>query len=180
METYQNATHPPVFKTGLTYGLMLGFISIGSSLLIIAFGSNPYADNWWQMLMSPAVMIVIIVLAQKNFKATGDGYMSYRQGFNVAFTTCLISVVVGIIFDLIYTSYIDPDIMLPVWEQSRQQLESQNMSDEQIETTLNFSKKIVWVAGFFTATIIAAVISLIVTLFTQKKNPKTIQYDARF
>lgn len=165
---------PSVIKTGLTYGLVLGFISIAISLLIIVVGLNPYAGNWWQIVINLVVMVTIVVLAQKNFKNFGNGCMTYGQGFGIAFTTGMLAGIIGITFNLIYTSFIDPDIMLPVWEQSRQQLEAQQLSDQQIETTLAISKKIVWIAGFFTVAFSAAIIALVVTIFTQKRDMKEV------
>lgn len=166
-------TPPSILKVSVRYGVIMALISIVFTLLIIVMGQNPYENSWWRGLISVAITVVVIILAQKYYKDNGDGFMTYGQGFGIAMLTCVISLVISFIFNLIYMKVVDPGAMDKVMEASRHQMEDRGTPEAQIEMSLDITRKFFWAffvlgAGFF-----ALLLSLIVSIFTQKKKPES-------
>jgi tetrahydromethanopterin S-methyltransferase subunit G len=168
--------------SGRSIGIKWGLIGsgIGVALFVvynvlkIDFTSGPI--SWLQYVF----IVGFIFLAQKQFKDDGDSYMSFGQGMGVAFWYGLASSIVSSIFIYIYTKFIDGSMFDTIKEnQLKAMQEKGGMSDEQIDQAMEISGKFMTPevflgTGFFFGIIGVLVIGLIVTIFTQKKNPEAI------
>lgn len=173
-ENQQSAKQAPsVMSVGLRYGLILSAISIAYMLIVIIMGSSPFEQDW-KSYLSFIWIIGAIVLAHKYFKENGDGYMSYGQGFGIGFLTCLVSIIVGMIFSYIYINFVDQSIFDAVWEKAAADMEAQGQSQEAIEMGLEWGRKLFWVFYLLGGAFWCTIISLIVAIFTQKKRPEAI------
>jgi cytochrome bd-type quinol oxidase subunit 2 len=167
---------PTVLNTGIRYGLYLALASIALMLIITIAGGNPLQNDFksWSTWVNFAVSIAIIVLAHKYFKDNGDGFMSFGQGFGIAFVAFMVSIAIAGVFTYVYANFIDKNLMEDIWNRTAEQMEQQGQSDETIEVALNMTKKLFWVFYLIGGGFGAAVISLIVSIFTQKRNPNPI------
>jgi tetrahydromethanopterin S-methyltransferase subunit G len=163
---------------GIKWGLIGAAIGVALfviyNVLKIDFTSGPL--SW----LSYPIIIAFIFIAQKQFKDSGDGYMSYGQGMGVAFWYGLISSVISSAFTYVYIKFIDGGMLDMIKENQLKKLQEQGtMSDEQIEQTMEMTGKFMTPevflgTGFFFGIIGVLIIGLIVTIFTQKKNPEAI------
>jgi hypothetical protein len=157
-----------VRSVGVKYGLMITVYNVVFFLVLSLAGLNAFDNKWGWINM--IVSLVVLILAQKNFKDSGDGFMTYGQGIGIAFWISLVSVFVTGLFSYVY-SLIAPEIMERVLDAQRETMEASNTPDEQIEMAISITQKFFWliyvVAGMFFGILIA----LIVTIFTQKRNP---------
>lgn len=161
---------PSIMNIGLKYGLISTGVGILIFLALALTASNPFDNTWgWVRI---AVSIVLIVLAHREFKNTGDGYMSYAQGFKIGFVMLIVGIIVGNLFTWFYTTIIDTTVMDTFYDAQREQMESNNMPDEQIDVALEWTRKLFWPIAFVFGIIGGTVGVLIVTIFTQKKNPE--------
>lgn len=169
----ENNENPSVFATGLRYGLYLSLASVALMLIIALAGANPLQSDFksWNTWVNFALSISILVLAHKYFKDNGDGFMTFGQGFGIAFIAFVVSIAIGGVFTYVYTAFVDPDILEDLWIKTAEQMEQKGQSEEAIEVAIGFTKKFFWVFYVFGGIFGATVISLIVTLFTRKKNP---------
>ncbi len=130
--------------------------------------------------LSYVITIGFIFLAQKEYKDSGDSFMSYGQGIGVAFWYGLLSSVVSNIFTFVYLKFIDGGLIDRLKENQLKKFQEQGtMSDEQIDQAMEMTSKfmtpeIMLGFGLVIIVITALVIGLIVTIFTQKKNPEAI------
>lgn len=161
------------WSVGLRYGLILSLVSIIFSLIQTALGANPL-DQGWQAYLSIVFVIIVVVLAHKYFKENGDGYMSYGQGFGIAFITLVISIIIAGLYTYVYAKYVDTTLMDQVWEKTRQKMEDQGQSEENIEMGLGLVKKLFWIIYVFGGMFWGLIVGLIVPIFTQKKRPEMI------
>jgi hypothetical protein len=161
---------PSILNIGLKYGLISTGIGILIFLALALSAANPF-DNVWGWVRI-GISIVLIVLAHREFKTTGDGFMSYGQGFKIGFVMLLVGIVIGNLFTWFYTSMIDPGVMDTFYDAQREQMEGNNMPDEQIDVAIEWTKKLFWPIAFVFGIIGGTVGVLIVTIFTQKKNPE--------
>jgi hypothetical protein len=109
--------------------------------------------------------IIFLFLAQKEFKDSLKGFMTFGDGFSAGFR---FSVFVGLmmaVFIFLYFKVLSPGLFDKSLEVSRAQMEAKNMSDAQIDKAMTMAKS--WgplFAAFATAIsypIIGAIVSLI-------------------
>jgi hypothetical protein len=164
---------PTVFSTGLRYGLFLSLASVALTVIVALAGGNPLQSDFksWNTWVNFAVSITIFVLAHKYFKDSGDGFMSFGEGFGIAFVAFMVSLVVGGLFTYVYANFVDPNMMEDIWNRTAEQMQQSGQPEESIEMAMNITKKLFWVFFLLGGAFGAAIIALVVTLFTQKRNP---------
>ncbi len=164
---------PSVISISLKYGAISGLISIVLSLVrIIGFQANPMERDWKMSLLSGVIGITIIVLAHREYKQTGDGFMSYGKGFGIGFLTTLFSFILSTIFLFVYLFVIDPAIYQEIWVKAEEQMRDQGQSEEAIEMGMKMGRIFMWVGIAFAGLLMSAILGAIVSIFTQKSNPE--------
>jgi hypothetical protein len=165
---------PSTGKIALKWGLILGVVLILFSLVINMTGN--FGNNALQSI-SYIFIIVGIVLAHKDYKDSGDGYMSYGKGLGIGTLTVIIAFVISGIFGYIYMTAIDPTLIDALKEQQILQMEEQGMSDAQIEQAMGFTESFM-TPGMLTlfailfSAFIGFILSLIISAFTKNNNPE--------
>ena len=159
---------------GLRYGLLTGLVSI-----IISFGVNAsHMENSPLRFLTSVVLIVGIVLAQREFKQRNAGFMNYGEGLGIGMITSAVVGVLSAIFTYIYTSFVDPEIMTRAMEKARADMEAKgNLSDAQIEQAMAMSAKftsgpILWAIVIIGSIIIGLIISLITSAIIKNSKPE--------
>ncbi len=160
-------------SVSLKYGAIMAAVSIATFVVKVAMGSNPF-DSGWSGWVSMVIAIVIIVLAHKSFKDDGDGYMTYGQGFGIGTLSMLISGIVGMLFSLLYITFIDTGIMEQFYTIQEENMRNQGQSDDAIAIGMEWTRKLFW--AFYVGGIVffSVLCGLIVSFFTQKKRPEAI------
>lgn len=170
----ETTTNQPVSSrsVGVKYGLITALVSIIFFLGLVLSGANAF-DNKWNWI-GMIISIVILVLAHKNFKESNDGFMSYGQGVGIAFWVALLSTVIAGLFTWLYANVIDPATMDSFYDLQREQMETQGMSDDQIDMAVTWTRNLFWPMYFFMGIFFGVLIGLIVSIFTQKKAPEQV------
>jgi hypothetical protein len=156
---------------GLTYGLYSAAVSSVIFLVVSLLGYNPFGGGL--NYIGTVAAIVLLVFAHKQYKSTGDGYMSYGQGFGIGFWFTLISTLLTVLIMYVYIT-IDETPMKLMLEENALKMQEQGQSDQTIETAQEWTKKLFWPFAIVGALFFGLLIPLIVTIFTQKKNPEAI------
>ncbi len=175
METQVNIPQVTTRSVGVRFGLIAALIGIAYFLVLNVAGIDT-TQGFWNWL-TYAITLTLVILAHKQFKEKGDGYMSYGQGIGVAFWMAVVSSVISSIFTYIYIKFIDTGFLELVKDRQIEAMQQKGMSDEQIDQGMKMAAMfmtpeamlIMILLGGIVATII---IALIVTIFTQKKNPE--------
>lgn len=164
-------------QAGIRYGLILGVISIAYFVVLSATGVNMTEGigRWGSLIFTT----VIFILAHKYFKENGDGYMSLGQGVGIAFWCSLVSAVISSVFTFIYVSFIDEGFVQALKDAQYDQFVARGMSDAQIDQAMSFSASFmtptaIMLFGLIGRVIIGLIVGLIISFFTQKKNPDLI------
>ena len=129
--------------------------------------------NW----LGYVVTILIVVFAHKYYKENSDGFMSYGQGVGIAFWIGLVSGVISSIFTYLYIKFIDTAFLELIKERQIEAMQQKGMSDEQIDQAMNVAAMFTTPEAMFIMMLIGSIIAtviigVIVTIFTQKKNPE--------
>ena len=159
-------------SVGFKYGLMMMAASILMFVLRAVTSGNPFDRSVTWTVVTIAISVTIIVLAHREFKNNGDGFMTYGQGFAIGFWMSLVSVVAYGLFVILYANVIDTNLMDNFYQMQREQMEAGgNMNDSQIDTAIGITRKLFWPLFFIIGIIFSLITVLIITIFTQKSNP---------
>ncbi len=129
-------------KTGtyaIKYGLILGVISVIIAMMLYSMDMH-YQQDWKVGVISMIIMIVVIVMAQLEFKKDNNGYMSLGQALKVGVGLSLIAGIIGVIFNQVLMHLIDPDTMQKALEYQRQQMAAAGMSSGEIDNAMEMGK----------------------------------------
>jgi hypothetical protein len=167
---------PSNFKVALNHGLFLGVALVLFSLLMYVIGVAMDSKIQW---ISYVIMIAGLVLAIKQWRDKyNNGFLTYGQAFSNGFLTILVSGIISSIWILLFFGVIAPGEIEKMMEIAEENMyESQpNMSDEQIEMALKYSRMFmspVWMAvwGFIGNIVVGAVLSAIIAIFMKKEKP---------
>ena len=148
-----------VKKIALNYGLLLGLASI--ALSVVFYVMNVHLERpWWTSVIGILVMTVIIVYGLKAFKKDNEGFLSLGDAIKVGLAISVIAGIISAIYNYVFMTYIEPDLVTQMLEMTREQMIEQNpnMTEEQLEMGLSMTEK-------FMSPGIMAAFSIIFTLF---------------
>lgn len=172
MEDNTNAKPITVRGVGTRFGLISAGIGVFFFLVLVLTGQNAFDNKWSWVNM--VVAVVLLILAHREFKQSGDGFMSYGQGVGIGFWISLVSLVVGGLVVWLYTSFIEPEVMTRFYEAQRINFEEQGMPDNQIEMSLEWTRKLFWPIYLIFGLFFGVLLAVIVSIFTQRKNPNPV------
>jgi hypothetical protein len=160
-------------RVALKWGLICGLIAIVLSTLTYVF------DLWkfgWSSLLTIVPMAIFTYLAHKEFKTGNEGFMNYGQGLGIGTLIGAISGIISSIYGLVYTQFVDTNIMENIKDFQIGKMEEQGLSDQQIEGAMDMMSKFqspgfTFIAGVFSSILLAFLAALIISAITQKKKP---------
>jgi hypothetical protein len=162
-------------SVGIRYGLFMAVISIAYFVILsVADVDMTSGIGRW----SGAVFnIAIIFLAQKYFKDNGDGFMSYGQGMGITFWLSLISSAIYSVFFYIYIKFVDSSFVQAIKDKQIEEMQAKGLSEDQIDQSMKIAgafmtPEALFGFGIFFGILFILFIGLIITIFTQKKNPE--------
>lgn len=166
-----------VWKSSLSYGLFLGIALVLISVLYYATGNNFAKSSGW---IGWGIMIAGVVIAQLQFRKQLGGYMSYGQALGVGILTMLFASVITGFFTYLLYAVIDPSLQ----EQARLVMEEQlvtqrNVPEEQLDMMMEMVSRfddpaVMFVMNIFSGALTGLLISLLTSIFTQKKSEEFI------
>lgn len=162
-------------------GTILGVIGVIIGLLTYIIDVAMFANLWFGLFMIAITLALVFVFSFRNRSSVG-GYISFQQAFIFSFGILAVGGLIGSLFNLILFGLIDPDSVQVIAEASVENtekwLENANMSDDQIDETLDqvesdtAGRFTPWgiTKGYFIALIVYAVLSLIVGAIVKRKE----------
>lgn len=162
-------------SAGVRFGLIGAVCSIAYFLILNVAGLDMTSGVWnW---LGYVITILIVIFAHKYYKDNGDGFMSYGQGVGIAFWIGLVGGVISSIFTYLYIKFVDTGFIDLVRERQIEAMQQQGMSDQQIDQAMKVASAFTTPEAMFIMMLIGSIIAtviigVIVTIFTQKKNPE--------
>ena len=162
------------WKPALTYGAILGFVSI--LLGVIFYVMNLYAANWtqWVSLLVSIGVLVYCLMAYRNEHL--GGYARYGQLFLMALVIGIISSIISTIYSYVLFTIIDPELIDKIRLVAEEKMMNnpripENMLDDMIERMAkNFEPKRMLAMTFFGGIVMNAIIGLILAAFIKKEE----------
>lgn len=161
-----------LWKSSLTYGLYLGIAMILVSVVFYATGNTFDKSAQW---VTYGVMIAGVIIAQLSYRKSLGDVMTYGQALGIGVLTMVFASVISGFYTYLLYGVIDPSLQ----EQLRLSIEEQivrqgNLPEEQIDMAVEMATKfqkpaMMFVMAIFGGAFIGLIISLITSIFTQKK-----------
>jgi FlaA1/EpsC-like NDP-sugar epimerase len=152
---------PTVSRKGImiNFGVLFGFASIITQLLIYVFG-DIYKPHWSFMVLSVAVTAIFIVLGIKKVKDSQGGFLSMGDAIKTGLGIALISSIIYSIYLVIFQHLIEPSYFenLALLQEQTILEQNPNMTDEQLEQAKGF-------AAMFNSSGVNVAITIIFSLF---------------
>lgn len=162
-------------SVGIRYGIIFGIISIFYFLIfsMADIDMSQGISRWG----TTAIAFVIVFLAHKFFKESGDGFMSYGQGIGIGLWTGIIASVISSVFTYVYVKFIDDGFVGKIRDKALEDMQAQGQSEEQIEMAMKYVEMFTGAEallffGLFIGILTLVVVALIITIFTQKPKPE--------
>ncbi len=171
----------------MTYGAILGIVSIIFSVILYISGFMPY--NFKRMILVGIISLVItIVFVNTGIKSYRDkvldGSISYGQALIVGLLIVVFSTILSSFYSLIFNLYIDPEYTKRVMEATKNWqfdfLTRMGTPEASIEDAMDKMDKQMagstplksFFAGLYISAIFGFILSLIISAFVKKnKNP---------
>ena len=162
------------FSVALKYGIMAGLVSFIFS--IILYLTALYLNQGLQWIAYLFLIGGIILSIKELRDKVQNGNITFGQGFGNGFYVTLVFTILSIIFSLLMTQVIAPDMMNEILKMSEQKMIDRGMSDEQVEIAMNWTRKFMtpmWMSAWILIwnVIVGVILSLIVAGILKKDNP---------
>ncbi|PCJ93395.1 MAG: DUF4199 domain-containing protein [Flavobacteriaceae bacterium] len=162
-------------KIILTYGTLLGIILIVFSLMLFSMDmqyERGFAVQGVQFLFIIAAAVIGVV----QFKKVNEGFLKLSEALKIGAGVALIGGIIGTLYFLVFSNFIEPDFMVNSYEIGKQQALEANpkLTSEQIDQGIEIQKKffsVFLIVGILFQVIIGLVAGLIGGLILKKAKP---------
>lgn len=167
---------PGIAGIATKYGLIQGVLSFVVFLVGALAGLR---QNWVSSVVNIALLIVLMVLAHREFKKGHEGMMTYPQGLGSGTLLSVVAAVIASVFTYVYVSYVNTGYLAAAMEAQRAALEQRGITGAQAEQAMTITSAIMTPVGIVVTSLISGVIvgfivALIVSIFTQKADPRAV------
>lgn len=121
------------------------------------------------------ILFAGIIWSAVSFARQLHGNVTFGNVFVHAFKTAAAVTAIMVVYTIISIKFISPEIINQAMEEARTQMEAKNMSDDQIDTAINFTKKFfvpLTAGGVLFFFLLAGVIAALIGAAVSKKNPQ--------
>ena len=163
-------------KPYLKFALLTSAVIIIWTMIQYLTGLDRSDTGKYLSWISYPIMAVFIVMAIKEEKNLGGGYLSFGEGFKTGMMMMTVVAVIMSVFTYLYFSIINPEFLEFVADKAYDDMENRGMSDAEIEQAMGYAKMFMGVgfmtgAAFIGNIIIGAIMSLIAAAILKKEKP---------
>lgn len=174
MQEQQRA--PGILAIATKYGLIQGLLSFVVFLIQALTHIKP---SWFASVVDAALLVVLMTLAHREFKKTHGGMMSYPQGLGTGTLLAIAAAVVTSALVYVYVKYINTGYVAAAMEAQRAALEQRGITGAQARQAMAIMSGImtpvgIVVVSLITGVILGFVVALVVSIFTQKGDPRAV------
>lgn len=167
---------PGIAGIATKYGLIQGVVSF---IVFLVTALTHIPQNWITSAVTIAFLILLMVLAHRQFKRTHDGMMTYPQGLGSGTLLSIVSSALSSALVYVYVKFIDTGYMAAAMHLQEAALAQRGITGAQAQQAMAVTSMIMTPVGIVVTSLISGVIlgfivALIVTIFTQKGDPLVV------
>jgi hypothetical protein len=164
-----------IWKETLNYGIILGLIGVGFSVLTYMFDLT---FKTWILWPSMLLSLVVLFLLLRSYRDHyNNGYISYGKSVGAGVVINVYAALITAIYIYVLYAFIDPGLMDKSLAMAETKMIEKGLPEAAIEKALEMQAKMMkpWftgLMGLINSVFYGLVLSLIVSLFVMKKgNP---------
>lgn len=172
----ENQRTPGIGAIVTKYGVIQGVLSFVVFLVgvLAAIRQNSLA-----LVVNTILLVVLMILAQREFKSARHGMMTYPQGLGTGTLLACVGALVRSILTYVYVGYINTGYLATLLRTQRAALAQRGITGGQAQMAMGITSAITTPIGIAVSSLIGGVIAgfivaLIVSIFTQKADPRAV------
>jgi hypothetical protein len=164
-----------IWKETLNYGIILGLISVGLSVLTYMFDLTFKTWLMWPMMLISVLVLFFLLRSYRDHY--NNGYISYGKSVGAGVIINLYAAIIAAIFVYVLYAFIDPGLVDKSLAVAEERLVGRGVPDAAIEKAMEVQAKMMkpWFTAMMSiinGVFMGLILSLIVSLFVMKKgNP---------
>jgi uncharacterized protein DUF4199 len=171
----QQAQAPSILKIATKYGLIQGVLAF---LAFVVVAMSGIKQNW-SSLIGIVLLIVLMVLAHREYKTTHEGMMTYPQGLGSGTLLSVIASVITGVLLLIYVKYINTGYPAAALKMQQAALEQRGVTGAQADQAMAVTSAMLTPVGILITSLVSGaiagfVVALVVSIFTRKGDPRAV------
>jgi hypothetical protein len=170
-----------IWKDTINYGIILGLISVGLSVLFYMFDLT---FKSWIMWPSLAITLLILYFLLRSYRDHyNNGFISYGKSVGAGVIINLYSGIITAIFIFVLYSFIDPGLVDKQLAFAEEKMIDRGVPESAIDSGLQMQAKMMkpWLTSLMSivnSVFFGLVISLLVSIFiTKKGNPLLVDEE---
>lgn len=167
---------PSIAKIATKYGLIDGALGFLVFLVVAITGMK---QGWLTSGISIAILVVLMVMAHREFKKTHENMMTYGQGVGSGTLLTVIASALSCVLIYIYVSFINTGYPAAALKMQRAALEERGISGPQLDQSMAMVGAMmtpvgIVVSALISGVIVGVIVALIVSAFTKARDPKAV------
>lgn len=167
---------PSIVAIATKYGLIMGVLSF---IVVVVQALAGMLQNRLFTVINIVLLIVLMVLAHREFKNANGRMMKYSQGLGSGTLLACVSALVGAILTFIYVKFINTGYLPALIHAQQVTLQQRGISGAQAQQSMAVLGVIYTPVGIAVTSLIGGVVvgfivALIVSIFTQKGDPRVV------
>jgi len=167
---------PGIAGIATKYGLIQGVLSFA---LFVVGALAGIKQNWVMSVVGIVLGIVVMVLAHREFKRTHEGMMRYSQGLGSGTLISLVAALLSGVLVYVYVKYINTGYIAAALQVQKEALQQRGLTGAQAQQAMAITSAIITPVGLVVTSLISGVVvgfivALIVSIFTQKGDPRAV------
>jgi hypothetical protein len=166
---------PGITKVVAKYGLIQGVVSTAVSIVNTLAAIKP---SWAGGVLTTALLVVLIILAHREFKNTHNGVMAYGEGLWSGTLLSIIAAIVGAGLFYVYVQYINTNFFATALRAQQALLEQRGITGAQAQQAMGIVGAVmtplgIAVSSLISGVVVGFVIALIASIFTQSATARS-------
>jgi hypothetical protein len=166
---------PGIAKIVTKYGLIQGVVSAAVSIVSTLAAIKP---SWAGGVLTTALLVVLMILAHREFKNTHNGVMTYGEGLGSGTLLSIIAAIVAAVLLYIYVQYINTNFFATAIRAQQALLEQRGLTGAQAQQAMSILGAVMTPVGIAVSSLISGVVvgfvvALIATIFTQSATARS-------
>jgi hypothetical protein len=166
----QQQRPPGIARIAAKYGLIQGVLSFALNAVGTLANLQP---TWLVGVFQAVLLIVLMVLAHREFKKTHNGIMMYSEGLGSGTLLSVAGAVVTAVLLYIYVRYINTTYLSTLIQAQHAALEQRGITGPQAQQAMAMVGAVMTPVGIAVSSLISGavvgfIVALIVSIFTQK------------
>jgi hypothetical protein len=166
---------PGIARTVTKYGLIQGVVSTAVSIVSTLAAIKP---SWAGGVLTTTLLVVLIILAHREFKNTHNGVMAYGEGLWAGTLLSIIAAVAGAVLFYIYVRYINTNFFATAIRAQQALLEQRGITGVQAQQAMGIVGAVMTPVGIAVSSLISGVVvgfivALIASIFTQSATARS-------